>query len=111
MSWSIYVIVIFFAAFIVVLILNPSLSCFGKKLRSPFYPLLRRKKKKLKTEDYGFSLVNEEDKQKVDSVKQRITTKGQDFSRVKNVKKEISSKKKKLKTQDYGFSLEDEEDK
>jgi hypothetical protein len=62
MSWSIYAILISFAAFILLLILNPKLSCFGKKLKSPFYPLLRKKKKKVKTDDYGFSLVDEEDK-------------------------------------------------
>jgi hypothetical protein len=61
MSWSIYAILISFAAFILLLILNPKLSCFGKKLKSPFYPLLRKKKKKVKTDDYGFSLVDEED--------------------------------------------------
>jgi hypothetical protein len=62
MSWSIYAILIGFAAFILLLIINPNLSCFGKKLKSPFYPLLRKKKKKVKTDDYGFSLIDEEEK-------------------------------------------------
>jgi hypothetical protein len=45
------------------------MSCFGKKLKSPFYPILRRKRmqreaqaaqlekrKRIKTSDYGFKL-------------------------------------------------------
>lgn len=62
-------ILVVFAAFIVLLIANPRLSCFGRKLASPFYPLFRRKRmeadarrlrqerlKSRKTEDYGFKL-------------------------------------------------------
>jgi len=54
---------------------HPNLSCFGKKLKSPFYPLLRRKRKarereldrqarlkQIKTEDYGFKLNDNSDK-------------------------------------------------
>ncbi len=56
-----YGILIAFAAFILLMILNPRLSCFGKRIRSPLYPLLRRRQKKAapqaKTEDYGFHLV------------------------------------------------------
>lgn len=111
MSWSIYAILIIFVAFILILILNPNLSCFGKKLKSPFYPLLRRKKKKVKTDDYGFNLVDEGDKQKAVLEKQKMKAESPDFSRIKDVKQESSAKKKKLKTQDYGFSLVDEEDK
>lgn len=70
MSWSTYAILIVFAAFVLLLILNPNLSCFGKRITSPFYPLLRKKRLKgksgaatgagagekaaQKTEDYGF---------------------------------------------------------
>jgi len=111
MSWSIYAILIIFVAFILILILNPNLSCFGKKLKSPFYPLLRRKKKKVKTDDYGFSLVDEGDKQKAVLVKQKMKAESPDFSMIKDVKQESSAKKKKPKTYDYGFSLVDEEDK
>jgi hypothetical protein len=35
------------------------MSCFGRKLRSPMYPIFRKKKgteKKTVIEDYGFSL-------------------------------------------------------
>ncbi|OGD17653.1 MAG: hypothetical protein A2V76_04370 [Candidatus Aminicenantes bacterium RBG_16_63_14] len=66
MSWSATAILIVFAAFILLLILNPNMSCFGRRIRSPFYPLLRKKRLKEKagedggkktppkTEDYGF---------------------------------------------------------
>jgi len=62
-------ILVIFAVFIVLIATNPRLSCFGKKIASPFYPLLRRKRmertnaalrkerlKQMKTEDYGFKL-------------------------------------------------------
>jgi hypothetical protein len=63
MKWSLTAILVIFAAFIVLLILNPNMSCFGRRVKSPFYPLLRKKrlkgqaaepKKPPKTEDYGF---------------------------------------------------------
>ena len=69
MSWSTYAILIVFAAFVLLLILNPNMSCFGKRITSPFYPLLRKKRLKearrgdgrrgrgedrRRTEDYGF---------------------------------------------------------
>ena len=70
MSWSTYAILFVFAAFVLLLILNPNMSCFGKRITSPFYPLLRKKRLKgkagattdvgagekaaQKTEDYGF---------------------------------------------------------
>lgn len=68
MTWSMTAILIVFAAFVVLLILNPNMSCFGRRVKSPFYPLLRKKRLKdaaggtggknkktpPKTEDYGF---------------------------------------------------------
>jgi hypothetical protein len=68
MSWSTTVILVIFAAFVLLLIINPNMSCFGKRISSPFYPLLRKKRLKgkagaatgagekaaQKTEDYGF---------------------------------------------------------
>ena len=68
MSWSTCVILIIFAAFVLLLIINPNMSCFGKRITSPFYPLLKKKRLKgkagaatgarekaaAKTEDYGF---------------------------------------------------------
>jgi hypothetical protein len=64
MSWGTTAILIIFAAFVLLLILNPNMSCFGRRIKSPFYPLFRKKraksgtddgeKKPPKTEDYGF---------------------------------------------------------
>lgn len=60
MKWTTTGILIIFAAFVLLLILNPNMSCFGRRIKSPFYPLFRKKKieegqkKRLKTEDYGF---------------------------------------------------------
>jgi hypothetical protein len=61
MKWSTTAILIVFAAFVLLLILNPNMSCFGRRIKSPFYPLFRKKKlkdeakkKPPKTEDYGF---------------------------------------------------------
>ena len=68
MSWGTTGILIVFGAFVVLLILNPNMSCFGKRIRSPFTPLFRKKRLKnkaaagtgekaaQKTEDYGFRL-------------------------------------------------------
>ncbi|HEA65189.1 MAG TPA: hypothetical protein ENI02_03530 [Candidatus Aminicenantes bacterium] len=63
MRWQIYGILVIFALFIIALIFNPTLSCFGKKLKSPFYPILRKRRRKLKTDDYGFSLDKDDIKQ------------------------------------------------
>jgi hypothetical protein len=60
MKWSTTAILIIFVAFVLLLILNPNMSCFGRRIKSPFYPLFRKKrlkdeeKKPPKTEDYGF---------------------------------------------------------
>lgn len=63
MKWSTTAVLVIFAAFVLLLILNPNMSCFGRRVKSPFYPLFRKKrlkeraeeqKKPPKTEDYGF---------------------------------------------------------
>jgi hypothetical protein len=60
MKWSMTAVLIIFAAFVLLLILNPKMSCFGRRIKSPLYPLFRKKKlkeeakKPPKTEDYGF---------------------------------------------------------
>ncbi len=57
MNLAIYGILVILALFIVLMVFNPNLSCFGRKLKSPLYPVLRkRKQKKMKEEDYGFDL-------------------------------------------------------
>jgi len=86
---SIYGILIIFGIFILLLIINPNLSCFGRKLKSPLYPILRKrkmKKKKIETEDYGFDLGGDRNKKKPE-----VQTK--------------NSSQKKIKTYDYGFNL------
>lgn len=84
-----YGILIAFGLFVLLLILNPRMSCFGKRIRSPFYPLLRKKsrpKPAPQAEDYGFHLVEGEAKDKA----------------------EVAADKKKTvkKTDDYGFRLD-----
>lgn len=88
MRLGVYGILIILALFILLLILNPKLSCFGKRVRSPLYPLWRKRKKKekLAPHDYGFHLVDSESREK---------------------KKEPAGvKKPEKKTEDYGFRLD-----
>ncbi len=88
MSWGAYGILILFGLFVLLLIVNPNLSCFGRTLKSPFYPLRRKKRqKRIKSEDYGFHLVDE--------------------TRT-NVPLE---KNTKVKPEDYGFDLSEEKEK
>lgn len=56
MSWGAYLILIIFGAFILLLVINPNMSCFGKRIRSPFYPLRRRQAMKRKLTNYKFDL-------------------------------------------------------
>ncbi|NIO48819.1 MAG: hypothetical protein GTN73_05190 [Candidatus Aminicenantes bacterium] len=111
MRWQIYGIIIILALFVLVLIFNPTLSCFGKKLKSPLYPLLRKRKRKLKTEDYGFSLGGKGDKEKTKEKMQKLGIKDYGFSRVGDVKLAPQDKKRNLKTEDYGFSLGEDDTK
>ena len=59
MNWGTYGILIAFGLFVLLMIFNPRISCFGKRIRSPFYPLLRKKGRKKApppAQDYGFHL-------------------------------------------------------
>ena len=64
MGWGAYALLIIFGAFVLLMIVNPNLSCFGKRIRSPFYPLRRRRLEKKgvgqnikeKMTDYKFDL-------------------------------------------------------
>jgi hypothetical protein len=75
MSFGLYGILVIFGLFILLLAINPKLSCFGKRIKSPLYPLARKRllRKKAeealkagreesenasrkKTKDYGFHL-------------------------------------------------------
>ncbi|MFP4081334.1 MAG: hypothetical protein ACLFVG_01105 [Candidatus Aminicenantes bacterium] len=88
MSWTVYGIIIVFGLFVLVLIFNPHLSCFGRTIRSPLHPLFRRKKqKKRKAEDYGFHLTDS------------------------SPQKKVERKRKQEKTEDYGFHLAENKDK
>lgn len=85
MSWTIYAILIIFGLFIILMIINPNLSCFGKRIRSPFYPMTRKKKMKTLSRDYKFDLGGQ-------------TRKGGAPS--------LSEDEKKKKAEDYGFKLD-----
>jgi len=114
MKLGYYGILIIFVAFFLLLVLSPNLSCFGKRLKSPFYPLFRRKKrvKEIKTEDYGFSLVDEGERRKVEGKGQKMDSQSRESSPDKAEEGKLPTKrKKKLKTHDYGFSLGDDEGK
>jgi len=90
MQWGIYGILIIVGAFFLLLIFNPNLSCFGKVISSPLYPIFRKKKqKKIKTQDYDFHLVDEPKKY--------------NFKNKKN--------QSNVKTEDYGFNLVGDKDK
>lgn len=110
MSWGIYGILVIFGLFVLLLILNPNLTCFGRRLKSPLYPVLRKKKRKRKTEDYGFKIVGDGIKLEAKEKKQKMKEGAYGFSHVGGyAEKESSVKKKKLRTQDYGFSLADDQ--
>ncbi len=77
MNWGMYGILVILGLFILLLIFNPNLSCFGKRVKSPLYPLFRKKRAKKKTEDYGFRLVEGNQKQKA-GAKKAQTKKAED---------------------------------
>jgi len=61
MNIGVYGILIIFGIFIILFIFNPNLSCFGRKIKSPFYPILRKRRQKARrkqipTQDYGLDL-------------------------------------------------------
>lgn len=94
MSFGLYAILIIFGLFVLLLIFNPNLSCFGRTIKSPFYPFFRKKKKRrIKAQDYGFRLVSQ--------VKSEEST---------GESKEQEEKKKPIKTEDYGFKLTDDKE-
>jgi len=85
MSWTIYAILILFGLFIILMIVNPNPSCFGRRIRSPFYPVTRKKKKiRSVSKEYKFDLGGP----------------GQKPGPISE-----SNKAKKKKAEDYGFKL------
>jgi len=89
MSWTIYAILIIFGIFIILMIINPDISCFGKRIRSPFYPITRKRKMKAMSrelsKEYKFDLGGEA---------------------AKPVEKPAGEEDKKKKAEDYGFKLD-----
>jgi hypothetical protein len=94
LNFGAYGILIVFGAFVLLLILNPNLSCFGKRIKSPLYPLLRRRRpsarKRPQTEDYKFDLGGRKAPSSRTPAKR---TPGN----------------KKIVTEDYGFHLQEKE--
>jgi len=84
MSWTVYGILIIFGLFILLMLINPNLSCFGRRIRSPFYPVSRKRKIKAMSKDYKFDLGSQPKKSQPTSV----------------------SNADKKKAEDYGFKLE-----
>jgi hypothetical protein len=100
MSWMTTGIIIIFAAFIILLLINPKLSCFGKQITSPLYPLKRKRKQRqrqVKTDDYGFRLGD------TDTGSSGMKRKSEDEESFLD-----QFKHKKSKAKDYGFHLTDE---
>ena len=96
MNLALYGILVILALFIVLMVFNPKLSCFGRKLKSPIYPVLRKRKQKKKSmnaEDYGFDLGGSGEK--------RVP--GMNMQESSLPKKAAS--KQPVATEDYGFDL------
>ena len=96
MTLAFYGILVILALFIVLMVFNPNLSCFGRKLKSPFYPMIRKKKMKKKTReivDYGFDLGGSKEKR------------AQAASMREQTAKRTSSAKPNTAIEDYGFDL------
>lgn len=112
MNIGLIILIVIFIAFILILVFNPNLSCFGKRLRSPFYPLRRRRllaekeKREIKTMDYGFRLIEgEESKGETTKVEKLDSSSIKDASKTASEKGQLPGKKPK-KTEDYGFKLD-----
>ncbi|MBM3285036.1 MAG: hypothetical protein FJY81_04125 [Candidatus Aminicenantes bacterium] len=88
MRFGVYGILVVLGLFVLLLIFNPQLSCFGKRVRSPLYPLWRKRKKKAvrAAHDYGFHLIEGKSAEKR--------------------KEPAGPKKPDRKTEDYGFRLD-----
>jgi hypothetical protein len=96
MSWGVYAILFIFAAFIVLLIINPNISCFGKRVKSPFHPLTRKKEIRKKMTDYKFDLGD-------GAGGKEGTSREEKSDRKPDIK---PNKKTDKKTDDYGFRLD-----
>ncbi len=99
MNWGAYVILIIFGAFVVLLIINPNISCFGKRVRSPFYPLRRKRAMKRKLTDYKFDLGGKPPK---GGERGKGVKAGGSPAEAAEAEKKAGDKK----TDDYGFRLD-----
>ena len=95
MNWGTYAILIIFGAFVLLLILNPNMSCFGKRIRSPFYPLRRKREMK--------KGLREDVKKKMTDYKFDL---GAGPSRTSVPEEKAGRKTPDKKTDDYGFHLD-----
>jgi hypothetical protein len=99
MKLALYGILVILGLFIILMVFNPRLSCFGRKLKSPFYPVYRKKKqqqREIKTVDYGFDLENPG----TDRTGRKINP--------EQVQRNDPQKGKNVATEDYGFDLRGE---
>jgi hypothetical protein len=46
MNWGFIGLLVVLALFVILLVVNPKLSCFGKRIASPLYPVFRGRKRK-----------------------------------------------------------------
>ncbi|GEM_PF-2675352 len=77
MTWPMYGIIIIFGVFLLLLVINPRLSCFGKRVTSPIYPLVKRKRlKAMRAEEYGLSLGDEDNEPVDESRDGRLSNSG-----------------------------------
>jgi len=105
MSWTIYGILFVFGAFVLLMIFNPRLSCFGKRIASPLYPLMRKKRmREVQTEDYGFQLSE-------GARKQNARASSGNTEGIKSRESDAKKPVKPLKTVDYGFHLIEKKEK
>lgn len=102
MKLTLYGILVILALFIILMVFNPNLSCFGRRLKSPFYPMIRKKKrkqKKIQPVDYGFDLGGTGQKRALEIPPPKI-------ARGKSTGKKPSRVK-----EEYGFDLRGEDGK
>lgn len=107
MSFGLVILIGLFIAFLVILLFNPNLTCFGRRLRSPFYPLRRRrlmatKQRPVKTEDYGFKLVEGE----ASAIEKKAASPPVDGETSPATPLQAKKPAKPKKTEDYGFKLD-----
>lgn len=112
MTLVIYGILIVLALFIVLMVFNPNLSCFGRRLKSPLYPMMRRKRqKRMQTTDYGFNLAGQEKNGgPLDKQGSKPETAPEDYGLNLSTRKKVMAaqrrpKEEKLVAEEYGFDL------